>query len=285
MQLSSESQDVERELLVSVHVCDFRSVFGAMRWVAAACRPQGLAASPGSRFAKTMLCVGTKRSAGFSLRGVPDLRRVVTFLVWDEERALDSFLSTSSFAQAWEGCSWAWHLRARPFKVMGTFGGEPLLTGVPRSLSSEGKPIVSLTIGRSSRRNSLEFTRLTPPAEKFLCEPGFITGVSAGVPPRGVGTCTLWESEADMTRFAYKQAPADHRHAVHESKSRATLLEQFSARLLPLRIDGEWDPANTPHADRLDALARTLATEATPGPGLTIDPIERPRLIEDEVGS
>jgi hypothetical protein len=264
---TGESENVEREPLVSVHVCDFRSVPRAVRWAAAACRAQGLAAAPGSRFAKTMICVGTRRTGGFSLRGVPDLSRVVTFLAWDDEEALDSFLSTSSLAQAWEQCSWAWHLRARPFKVMGTFGGEPPLSGVPRSLSSDGGPIVSLTIGRSSRRNSLEFAKLTPPIPEFLGEPGFITGVSAGVPPRGVGTCTLWESEADMTRFAYKQASADHRHVVHESKSRGTLLEQFSARLLPLRIDGEWDPVETPHADRLDAFAQTLlATQTTPRP-------------------
>jgi hypothetical protein len=262
---SSEPQSAERESLVSVHVCDFRSVPRAVRWVAAARRPQGLAASPGSQFAKTMICFGTRRSAGFSQRGKPDMCRVVTFLAWDEKRALDTFLSTSPLAQAWEECSWAWHLRARPFRVMGTFHGEPPLIGVPKSLSSQGRPIVVLTLARTLRRNAFEFARLAPRASKFLRAPGLITAFSAGLPQLGTSTCTLWESEADMTSFAYSESPADHRRTVRESKSRATVLEQFSARLLPLRIEGEWDPVETPHADRLDALARTLATQATQG--------------------
>jgi hypothetical protein len=266
MQSSSEPQNVERQPLVSVHVCDFRSMSQAVRWVVGACRPQGLAASPGSQFAKTMICFGTRDSGGFSMHGNPDMCRVMTFLAWDEEQALDSFLATSSFALAWEECSWAWHLRARPFRATGTFRGESPLVDVPKSVSSEGRPIVVLTIGRTTRRKGLEFARLAPRAPKLLRSPGFITGVSAGLPPRGAGTCTLWESEADMTRFAYKEAPADHRRSVRESKSRDTLLEQFSARLLPYRIEGEWDPASTPHGDRLDALARRLAVgDVTPG--------------------
>jgi hypothetical protein len=262
----SEPENVEREPLVSVHVCDFRSVSRAVRWVATACRPQGLAASPGSQFAKTMICFGTRRSGGFSQRGKPNMSRVVTFLAWNEERALDTFLSTSPLAQGWEECNWAWHLRARPFKVMGTFHGEPPLIGVPKSLSSQGRPIVVLTLARTSRRNAFEFARLAPRAPKFLRAPGLITGFSAGLPQRGVSTCTLWESEADMTSFAYSESPADHRRTVRESKSRATVLEQFSARLLPLRIEGEWDSASTPYADRLDELARALAGDVTPGP-------------------
>lgn len=71
-------------------------------------------------------------------------------------------------------------------------------------------------------------------------------------------TFTLWKSEQAMQRFAYGQPPGDHRKTIRQNQDRSVLIEQLSARLTPLRIEGSWDPASTPNGAALQRLARTL---------------------------
>jgi hypothetical protein len=75
--------------IASVHVCDFTSVLASTRSVRRA--SGGLTRVPGARFAKVRTCFGTRGSAGFPLYGLPEVRRVVAILVWEEESALEEF--------------------------------------------------------------------------------------------------------------------------------------------------------------------------------------------------
>ncbi len=86
-----------------------------------------------------------------------------------------------------------------------------------------------------------------------------MTAVSAGFPPSGNCTFTLWESDAAMQRFAYGLSDADHRETIRRSHRRSVLAEQLSARLQPTRIEGRWDPKSTPNADKLSGLASALS--------------------------
>ncbi|MGA2165087.1 MAG: hypothetical protein ABSH36_11545 [Solirubrobacteraceae bacterium] len=222
----------------------------------------GLARAPGVRFAKVMTCFGTRGSAGFSPYGLPDLRRVIAVLVWEEESALEEFLDRCPLVRAWSECLWAWHTRAAPLQSRGSFRGHSPLADLPRSTpgksASDSGPIAALTLGRTSWRHNLTLGRISPAAKPFLQTDGLITAVSAGLPVYGNCTFTLWESEQAMQRFAYGQPPGDHRDTISQNHDRSVLIEQFSARFEPLRIEGTWDPTSTPNAAALGRLADTL---------------------------
>lgn len=261
MRLSPHSR---HEPLALIHVADFESLAHSTRWTVQANRT--IHQTPGLRFAKLLTSLGTRASAGFAAVGVPDLRRVVTFLVWESAVALEAFLAESPLARAWRDCRWAWQVRAAPLQSRGTFHGISPFSEVPRSAAStsaawEG-PMAALTLGRASWRQMLAFARVSPPAGPFLTTDGLVTAVSAGLPAKGNLTFTLWDSEEAMLRFAYREPPGAHRETVRQSKARSLLVEQLSARLVPLRIEGCWDPATTPNAAALGRLATRLGAQA-----------------------
>jgi hypothetical protein len=249
-----------RQPIASVHVCDFVSVLASTQWVRRATRR--LAQAPGARFTKAMTCLATRSSSGFSPYGLPDVRRVITIVVWEQEPALDAFLEHSPLAQAWGDCRWAWHTRATPLQARRSFRGYSPLTDLPRSAPGESAtdsgPIAALTLGRTSWRHNLTLGRVSPSAKPFLQTDGLITAVSAGLPVYGNCTFTLWESEQAMERFAYGQPPGDHRETIRQNHDRSALIEQLSARFTPLRIEGTWDPTRTTNAAALARLADAL---------------------------
>jgi hypothetical protein len=120
-----------RQPIASVHVCDFVSVLSSTRWVRRA--SSELARVPGAQFAKVTTCFGTRSSAGFSPYGLPEVRRVIAILVWEEESALEEFLNRCPLAQAWRECRWAWHTRTAPLQSRGSFRGHSPLSDLPRS--------------------------------------------------------------------------------------------------------------------------------------------------------
>jgi hypothetical protein len=253
--------------ITSVHICDFSSPLQARRWATRAAKE--LNAAPGVRFARPMRCFGTRRTAGFNPRGIPYLRRVITLLTWREEAALDEFLGESPLARAWDDCRWAWHLRAAPLQSRGTFHGVAPLGAIskPAGASSavdqsgpgtQAEPIAVITLGRTAWGSTRAFIRATPSTKPFLQTHGLITAVTAGIPPQGIFTLTLWDSEDDVEAFAYGEKPGDHRETMREDRERAILIEQFSARVKPTGIEGSWDPACTPKAALLERLAGTL---------------------------
>jgi hypothetical protein len=180
--------------IASVHVCDFTSVIASTRWVRRA--SSGLAQVPGARFAKVTTCFGTRGSAGFSLYGLPEVRRVIAILVWEEESALEEFLNRCPLAHAWSECRWAWHTRATPLQSRGSFRGHSPLSDLPRCAPNESAsnsgPIAALTLGRTSWQHNLTLGRISPAAKPFLQTDGLITAVSAGLPVHGNCTFTLW---------------------------------------------------------------------------------------------
>ncbi len=216
-----------------------------------------------------MRCFGTRSSAGFSPRGIPYLRRVITLLTWREEAALDEFLDKSPLARAWEDCRWAWHLRAAPLQFRGTFRGIAPLGAIAKQAdvssapeqsdqAPQKEPIAVVTLGRTALRSTHSFVRATPPTKAFLQTSGLITALAAGTPAQGIFTLTLWDSEDDAQAFAYGESPGAHRQTMREDQDRAILIEQFSARVKPTGIEGSWDPDSTPHASALERFAGTL---------------------------
>lgn len=239
----------------SVHVADFRSRASMLRWRLRARRslgnPQGL------RFAKVLASLGTKDRSGFGA-GRTELRRVVVVAAWASEADLDRFLASSPVARALhEQTAHAWTVRLAALSSRGAHRGVNPFPARQTERAEIDGPIAVLTLGRSSVRALRRFVyRETPPATRALFDsPGLITAISAGLPPTGNVTFSVWSSAADMVRFAYD---GPHRQTIDRNRRRPVLVDQLNVRFRPLRVDGSWHPDETPRSDALAALATAL---------------------------
>lgn len=239
----------------SVHVADFRSLAGMLRWRLRARRslgnPQGL------RFAKVLASLGSKDKSGFGA-GAPELRRVVIVAAWRAEADLDRFLSSSPLARALDvQTTHAWTVRLAPLSSRGAHRGVNPFPARQAERAELDGPIAVLTLGRSSVRALRRFAyRETPPATQTLFDSaGLVTAISAGLPPTGNVTFSLWESAAEMVRFAYD---GPHRQTIDRNRRRPILVDQLNVRFRPLGVEGSWHPGQTPRPDALAALASAL---------------------------
>jgi hypothetical protein len=233
--------------LLAVHVTDFASTQRAWRWRRSARR--GLPATPGLVFAKAMPFIGSGASAGFG-GGVPALGRQVLLTAWRGEADFERFLE-QPVAQRLAPESW-WSL----FDVVSTrgshYGSEPLSS---RDTVAAG-PFAALTLGRVELRSLPRFLREGARLGPFTRQaPGLVSAVSAGWPPTGNCTISIWESEQHMLRFAYGDVEG---HGDTVRRDPPILAEQLNARLRVRRLDGSWG-GGTMHPERLAQLAAALA--------------------------
>jgi hypothetical protein len=247
MLLHTDNQD--GGIFVAAHVTDFATTRSAWRWRRSARRE--LPATPGLVFAKAMPFIGSGASSGFG-GGVPALRRQVLLTAWRQEDDFEGFLG-QPLAQrlaAEARHSW-WSL----FEVASTrgshYGSTPLAS---RGDSVADGPFAALTLGRVRLRSLPRFLREGARLGSFIREaPGLVSAVSAGWPPTGNCTISIWDSEQHMLRFAYGDV-AGHGDTVRRDPP--ILTEQLNARLRVRRLSGSW----WPDAMRPQKLARPAAT-------------------------
>ncbi|HVA18949.1 MAG TPA: hypothetical protein VMU55_02100 [Solirubrobacteraceae bacterium] len=236
-----------RAPLLAAHVTDFRGVYSPAMWRHAA--RQQLTGLPGLVFAKAMPFIGSRSSAGFSA-GVPAARRQVLLTVWRAQPDFEAFLPHPIAERlASQANSW-WAL----FEVASTRGSHYGATPLSPTDASSGAFAV-LTLGRTRSRDLVPFLREGARLGAFIrAAPGLITAYSAGLPLTGNCTVSIWKSEEDMIRFAYRNTDG---HGSTIRRDQPILTEQLTARMRLCRLGGSWDPG-TPHADRLARLAATL---------------------------
>jgi len=236
-----------RAPLLAAHVTDFRGVHSSIMWRLAA--RQELAGLPGLVFAKAMPFIGSRSSAGFGA-GVPADRSQVLLTAWRTRPDVEAFLAHPIAERlAVQAHSW-WGL----FEVASTRGSHYGATPLSPTDASSGAFAV-LTLGRTRSRNLVRFLREGTRLGTFIREaPGLITAYSAGIPLTGNCTVSIWGSEEDMIRFAYRDIDG---HGNTVRRDQPILAEQLSARMRLRRLGGSWHP-RTPYADRLSRLAATL---------------------------
>lgn len=236
-----------RAPLLAAHVTDFRGMYSPVMWRRAA-REQ-LNGLPGLVFAKAMPFIGSRSSAGFGA-GVPAARRQVLLTAWQTQPDFEAFLAHPITQRlAAQANSW-WAL----FEVASTRGSHYGATPLSATDASSGAFAV-LTLGRTRSRNLVRFLREGTRLGAYIREaPGLITAYSAGVPLTGNCTISIWESQEDMIRFAYRNSDG---HGSTVRRDPPILAEQLNARMRLRRLGGSWDP-RTPHTDRLARLAATL---------------------------
>jgi hypothetical protein len=234
--------------LLAAHVTDFVSTQTAWRWRRSARR---LLPAPGLVFAKAMPFIGSGASAGFG-GGVPALGRQVLLTAWRRETDFERFLE-QPLAQrlATEARHSWWSL----FDVVSTrgshYGSAPLSS---RDTVADGL-FAALTLGRVRLRSLPRFLREGARLGLFTRQaPGLVSAVSAGWPPTGNCTISIWESEQHMLRFAYGDVEG---HGDTVRRDPPILAEQLNARLRVRRLDGSWGPG-TMYPERLAQFAAAL---------------------------
>jgi len=203
-------------------------------------------------FAKAMPFIGSGASAGFD-GGVPALRRQVLLTIWREEADFERFLGQPPAQRLAAEARYSWWSLFDVVSTRGSHNGSMPMASCGASVADG--PFAALTLGRVQPRSLPKFLREGARLGSFTRQaPGLVSAVSAGWPPTGNCTISIWESEQHMLRFAYGDVEG---HGDTVRRDPPILAEQLNARLRLRRLSGGWGPG-TMHPDRLTQLCAAL---------------------------
>jgi heme-degrading monooxygenase HmoA len=238
---------------VAAHVTNFTSIRKAWRWRRSACRE--LPDAPGLVFAKALPFIGSGASSGFG-GGVPALQRQVLLTAWRQEADFEHFLGQPPAQRLAAEARHSWWSLFQVASTRGShYGSTPLSS---REKPVADGPFAALTLGRVRSRSLPRFLREGARLGTFTRQaPGLVSAVSAGWPPTGNCTISIWESEQHMLRFAYGDVEG---HGETVRREPPVLTEQLNARLRVRRLSDSWGP-DAMHPQGLDQLAAALSKE------------------------
>lgn len=197
----------------------------------------------GLRYANAGLAAGLSAS----VMPRPSVGRAVMIGFWDDEAALDRFIETSPVAA---GFQTGWHARLEPLRAHGSWPGLP--TDVPKSRhTAYDGPSVVLTLGRLRLSQAPRFLRASARAEGAVAgAPGVLWATGFGSPPF-LATCSLWESVAALSTYAYGPPERAHADAVDAGRAKAFHKQEAFIRFRPLHVEGSLGGANPLRAGAL----------------------------------
>lgn len=218
--------------LVTLHVFGVprASVGAAVAHIALDRRP--LRTAPGLRFAKLL---GTGRGRTFTLRDA-DPRHWAVLAAWDTVDAAEAF-EQSSTMRGWRRRSTEQvRVAMRPLWSTGAWSGRRPF-GEPTPIAWDG-PVAALTRARVRQSRSGEFWAAVPHVNEALHRaPGLRAAIGIGDAPLVLmGTFSVWDSRADLRRFAY--GTAAHRAVIRRTAERGWHVEDLFARFAVLHTAG-----------------------------------------------
>lgn len=203
---------------------------------------------PGLRWAAPMITAPLTRSIVIR----PNRRRIGLLAFWDNEQALDAFLSSAAAASIPSG---GWQVRLAPVRATGDWPG---LTDEPVSGPIDG-PAVTVTLGRLRLSQTGRFLRASARAQgAALDAPGLVWGTLLARPPL-VATCTVWQSAAALAAYAYRTR--GHAEAVTSHEQKPFHHRSAFIRFRPYGSTGDLDGR-----DPLTPAAHAAPAGPRPGP-------------------
>ena len=172
--------------------------------------------------------------------GKPDSGRIGLVAFWDDDDALDRFLSSHPLAARLGG---GWHVRLAPLRAFGSWPGLPTDIPTSRAVANEG-PVGVLTLGRLRMSQAVRFLRTSAKAEaRAIVAPGLIWATGMARPPF-VCTCSLWESARASSTYAFGRAEPAHADAIAAGEAKPFHHQQAFIRFRPYGSVGHLDGRN-----------------------------------------
>jgi hypothetical protein len=212
-------------MIASVHLADI----GRRGALASALRTPRPDRVPGLRHANVALA----GSLGGSVVPSPDFGRMGLVAFWDDDEALDRFLSDHPLAAKLAG---GWSVRLAPRRASGTWPG--LSADVPADAPLEDDPAAVLTLGRLRLTQTVRFLRTSARAEAAVLDAeGLIWATGLARPPF-VCTFSLWRSSRDLATYAYGREQPAHAAAIAAHAAKSFHHESAFIRFRPLASAG-----------------------------------------------
>lgn len=172
-------------MIFSAHVADTNPLAGLRR------KTPTSADVPGLRSARNG--AGAPFVKGFLPR--PQLGREVMVACWDDETALDGFLSDHKTGQAFAS---GWHVRMELVRAVGVWPGldDDMVAEAGIKARDMSGPSIAITIGTAYLKSAVPFIKVTKGLDRqFLETPTGIWGTAmTNLPQRLVASLTVWES-------------------------------------------------------------------------------------------
>lgn len=198
-----------------------------------------------------LMGTGRGRDTGPSV----DLRRRAMFGVWDDETALDQFLSESSVALAWQEAAETWSVRLRLIDGHGAWAGRSILADLHRggpTVRSGPAPrteptvvpcgaICTLTRANVRVRHWPTFAAAARQTSADVAvAPGLLRVAGIGEAPVGrQATFAIWRNADAIRAFAYENP--GHIDVMARTRRDGWYGEELFARFEPYASTGSWD--------------------------------------------
>lgn len=201
--------------------------------------PPRLKKEAGLKFFKLL---GSGKGRVFSLR--PDFYLYGMMAVWESEEIADRFFNQSAVMQEYRHhCQEIWTVKLTPVRSHGLWDGVNPFTPDPNNILTD-KRVAVLTRAAINWRALPAFWQHGKQTSLAVDQaPGLVAAVGLGeLPFIRQATFSIWETEAQMMEYAYKNAY--HQQAIRKTRSDNWYSEELFVRFRVIAAAGTWKGKN-----------------------------------------
>lgn len=169
-------------------------------------------------------------------------QQVAAFAAWEEEAALEEFLSQNSCGVT---LAHGWHVRMEFVRKWGQLQRLDDLPQTAIELDDED-PVVSVTLARLRVKEALRFIRWGKPVERQVRDDPATTIAMAAIRPlRTLATFSIWQTQRDLKQMVHGRRNDEdskkHAKAMQERNRKDFHHEFITMRFRPLSEHGIWE--------------------------------------------